>query len=119
MIGNKKVSVIVPIYNVERYIDKCVRSLMLQDYGNIEIILVDDGSPDNSGRIIDELSKEDNRIIVIHKANGGVSTARNAGLLQATGEYVMFVDSDDWVEKDYVSYFLDIVQKDGLPVGMN
>ena len=91
MIGNKKVSVIVPIYNVERYIDKCVKSLMLQDYSNIEIILVDDGSPDNSGRIIDELSKEDNRIIVIHKANGGVSTARNAGLLQATGEYVMFL----------------------------
>ena len=119
MIENKKVSVIVPIYNVERYIYKCVKSLMLQDYCNIEIILVDDGSPDNSGRIIDELSKEDKRIIVIHKTNGGVSTARNSGLLQATGEYVMFVDGDDWVEKDYVSYFLNIVQKDGLPIGMN
>ena len=119
MIGNKKVSVIVPIYNVERYIYKCVKSIMLQDYCNIEIILVDDGSPDNSGRIIDELSKEDKRIIVIHKTNGGVSTARNSGLLQATGEYVVFVDGDDWVEKDYVSYFLNIVQKDGLPIGMN
>ena len=119
MTGNKKVSVIVPIYNVERYIYKCVKSLMLQDYSNIEIILVDDGSPDNSGRIIDELSREDKRITVIHKTNGGVSSARNAGLLQAAGEYVMFVDGDDWVEKDYVSYFLDTVQKDRLPIGMN
>ena len=114
-----KVSVIVPIYNVERYIEKCVKSLMEQDYKNIEIILVDDGSPDRSADIIDRLALKDNRITVIHKENGGVSSARNAGMKVAVGDYIMFVDGDDWVEHEYVSYFLNIVVSSGCSIGMN
>lgn len=91
----KLVSIIVPVYNVEKYIDKCVRSLLKQDYGNIEVILVDDGSPDKSGYIIDRLKEEDNRIVVIHQENHGVSSARNAGMAVASGEYITFVDGDD------------------------
>ena len=114
-----KVSVIVPIYNVERYIEKCVKSLMEQDYKNIEIILVDDGSSDRSADIIDRLALKDNRITVIHKENGGVSSARNAGMKVAVGDYIMFVDGDDWVEHEYVSYFLNIVVSSGCSIGMN
>lgn len=98
------VSVIIPIYNVEKYILKTVESVMKQDYSNIEIILVDDGSPDDSGKIIDELKAKDSRIICIHKENGGVSSARNAGMDIANGEYVTFIDGDDWVEPNYISY---------------
>ena len=81
----KVVSVIIPVYNVEKFIFKTVESVLNQDYREIEIILVDDGSPDNSAKIIDELSKKDNRIICVHKENGGVSSARNAGLKIASG----------------------------------
>lgn len=102
----KIVSIIVPVYNVEKFIFKTVNSILNQDYKNIEIILVDDGSPDNSARIIDELAKKDNRIVCVHKENGGVSSARNAGLKIATGEYVTFIDGDDWVEPNYVSYLI-------------
>lgn len=116
---NTKVSVIVPIYKVERYIEKCVISLINQDYQNIEIILVDDGSPDKSADVIDRLAPTENRIKVIHKENGGVSSARNVGIDAASGDYVMFVDGDDWVEPDYVSYFLNLVKSTGCPVGMN
>ena len=119
MLELKKVSVIVPVYNVEPYIKKCVTSLIGQDYTNIEIILVDDGSPDNSGVIIDQLSFKDKRIKVVHKENGGVSSARNAGINIATGEYIMFVDGDDWVTPDYVSYFLNLVISNECSVGMN
>ncbi len=96
-----KISVIVPIYNVEQYLKKCVKSIQNQTYKNLEIILVDDGSPDNCGKMCDEFAKEDNRIKVIHKENGGLSDARNAGIEIATGEYVTFIDSDDWVSEDY------------------
>lgn len=104
-----KVSIIVPVYKVEKYIENCIRSIMIQDYRKIEIIAVEDGTPDKSGEILDVLSKEDDRIIVIHKSNGGVSTARNVGLARATGEYIMFVDGDDYVEQNYVSYFLSLI----------
>lgn len=114
-----KVSIIVPIYKVEKYIERCVSSLMAQTYENIEIILVDDGSPDTSGMIIDEISKKDTRIKVIHKTNGGVSSARNAGISIASGEYVMFVDGDDYVDKIYVEYFVDLIRKNNSVVGMN
>ena len=87
----KVVSVIIPVYNVEEFIFKTVKSVMDQDYKNIEIILVDDGSPDNSAKIIDELAKKDDRIIYVHKDNGGVSSARNVGLRMASGEYVTFI----------------------------
>lgn len=93
------ISVIVPVYNVEKYVEKCVESIINQTYKNIEIILVDDGSTDNSGKIIDNISLKDNRIKVIHKENGGLSDARNAGLDICNGKYIGFVDSDDSIHK--------------------
>lgn len=91
----KKISVIVPVYNVEKYLEECIDSILNQTYTNLEIILVDDGSKDNSGLICDKYADKDNRIKVIHKSNGGLSSARNAGLDSATGDYIMFCDSDD------------------------
>ena len=95
-----KISVIVPIYKVEDYLHRCVDSIINQTYTNLEIILVDDGSPDNCPMICDEYAERDSRIKVIHKKNGGLSDARNAGLDISTGEYIMFIDSDDFVDKD-------------------
>ncbi len=92
------ISVIVPVYNVEEYLDRCVNSLVRQTYKNLEIILIDDGSTDNSGKKCDEWAQMDNRIKVIHKENGGVSSARNIGLDNATGNYISIVDSDDYLE---------------------
>lgn len=96
---NDKVSVIVPVYKVEKYLNKCVDSIISQTYKNLEIILVDDGSPDNCPRICDEYAQKDDRIKVIHKQNGGLSDARNAGIDVASGEYIAFVDSDDYINK--------------------
>lgn len=101
------ISLIVPIYKVEPYLRQCVDSLIGQDYGLLEIILVDDGSPDRSGEICDDYAQRDKRIKVVHKQNGGLSSARNAGLDIATGDYVMCVDSDDWVDEDYCSKALE------------
>lgn len=95
-----KISVIVPIYKVEDYLHRCVDSIINQTYTNLEIILVDDGSPDNCPMICDEYAKKDSRIRVVHKKNGGLSDARNAGLDIATGEYIMFIDSDDFVDTE-------------------
>lgn len=99
---NTLVSVIIPVYNVEKYVADCIESIIRQTYTNLEILLVDDGSKDNSGQICDEYAKRDGRIKVIHKENGGVSSARNKGLELAQGDYVTFVDSDDFVSKEYV-----------------
>lgn len=96
----KKVSVIIPVYNVEKYLDRCVESVVNQTYKNLEIILVDDGSPDNCPQICDEWAKKDSRIKVIHKKNGGPSEARNAGLEKSSGNYIAFVDSDDYLDLD-------------------
>lgn len=104
---NKLVSVIIPIYNVENYLNRCIESVVNQTYFNIEIILVDDGSPDGCPKICDEWKEKDKRIIVIHKKNGGLSDARNAGLRKASGELVLFVDSDDYIELDSISRFVD------------
>lgn len=109
--NNYLVSVIAPIYNVENYVSKCIQSICDQSYQNIEIILVDDESTDSSGRIADEFSERDNRITVIHKENGGVSSARNAGIEAAKGDYVCFIDGDDFVASDYVEYMLNIALK--------
>lgn len=103
-----KVSVIVPIYNVEKYIGKCILSIIEQTYKNIEIILVDDGSLDDSGNIADEYATRDNRIKVLHKTNAGVSAARNSGLDAATGDFVCFSDGDDYVMPNYVEHLLKL-----------
>lgn len=97
------ISVIVPVYKVEKYLDDCVQSLLAQDYPNYEIILIDDGSPDNCGKMCDQYMVRHDCIKVIHQKNAGVSTARNAGMCAAQGEYLTFVDSDDWVEPDHLS----------------
>ena len=99
---SRKISVIVPVYKVEPYLRKCVDSILNQTYANLEIILVDDGSPDNCGAICDEYARIDFRVNVIHKENGGQSDARNVGMRAMTGEYLMFVDSDDWLEPDTI-----------------
>lgn len=100
------ISVIVPVYNVEDYLERCIDSITGQTYKNLEIILVDDGSTDNSGEICDRKAEEDDRIIVIHKQNGGLSDARNTGLAAASGEYISFIDSDDRIEKKmYMTLF--------------
>ncbi|RKW04532.1 MAG: glycosyltransferase [Streptococcus sp.] len=99
VISDKLISIIVPVYNVEKYLKKCVYSILNQSYKNLEVILVNDGSTDNSGKICDELSREDSRINVYHKDNGGLSDARNYGVAKANGEYVGFVDSDDYIDQ--------------------
>lgn len=96
------VSVIIPVYNVAQYFPECIESVIAQTYKDIEIILVDDGSTDNSGIICDEYAKKDNRIKVIHKPNGGLSSARNAGIDICTGEYITFIDSDDYIAGDMI-----------------
>lgn len=106
---NKKVSIIAPVYNVEKYISICLDSLLEQTHQNIEIILVDDGSQDNSGGIADKYAEIDKRIKVIHKENEGVSVARNVGIENSTGDYICFVDSDDYVMPDYVEYLLKLI----------
>lgn len=98
------ISVIVPVFNVEKYLYHCVESIVNQTYQNLEIILVDDGSPDACPALCDEWARKDDRIKVIHKQNGGLSDARNAGLACAEGKYIAFVDSDDWVEPNYIEY---------------
>ena len=108
---DKLISIIIPVYNVSKYLDKCVKSILLQTYSNLEIILVNDGSTDGSGVLCDELKKTDKRICVIHKPNGGLSDARNAGLDIATGDYIGFVDSDDYVEPDMFQILLENAMK--------
>lgn len=111
MTDNPLISVIVPVYKVEQYLDRCVSSLVNQIYTNIEIILVDDGSPDNSPAICDGWSEKDSRIKVIHKPNGGLSDARNCAVKVSSGEFICFVDSDDYVSADYVEYLLRIMRE--------
>lgn len=126
------ISLIVPVYNVQPYIERCITSLIQQTYTNIEIILVDDGSTDDCSQICDVFAKTDSRIKVIHKDNGGLSDARNTGLLEAKGEVIAFVDSDDWVSPHYIEVMYDIMQcqladivecdvirSDGSPISLN
>lgn len=114
----EKVSIILPVYNVEKYIRTCLDSVLKQSYQNIEIILVDDGSTDQSGIICDEYGHIDKRIKVFHQKNAGVSTARNVGIDAATGEYVCFADSDDILTPDYVSYLLSILQENDADIAV-
>lgn len=99
---DKLITIIIPIYNVEAYLTKCLDSILIQTYRNLEILLIDDGSTDSCGEICDKYKSIDNRIKVIHKVNGGISDARNCGLSNATGELISFIDSDDWVHKEYI-----------------
>ena len=107
----KLISVIVPVFNVENFIDVCISSLIKQSYSNIEIILVDDGSTDESGLHCDKWAEVDKRIKVFHQANGGLSAARNTGLNHASGDYICFVDSDDFVMEDYVKCMLQAIEE--------
>ena len=99
---NELISIVVPVYNVEKYLGTCVESILKQTYSNIEVILVDDGSTDCSGKMCDHYMGQDERIKVIHKKNGGLSDARNKGIIQAEGEYITFIDSDDVVSSDCI-----------------
>lgn len=103
------ISIIIPIYNVEEYLERCIDSVVNQTYKNLEIILVDDGSPDRCGDICDTWALRDTRIKVIHKKNGGLSDARNAGMSLATGEFIAFVDSDDVVERQFRSVIEKVI----------
>lgn len=105
---NPKISIIVPVYKVEPYIHKCVDSILNQTFKDFEVILVNDGSPDNCGKICDEYAKKDDRVVVIHKENGGQATARNSALDIARGEYIGFVDSDDYIEKDMYEFLYNL-----------
>ncbi len=107
------ISVIVPVYNVEQYLPKCVGSILAQTYDNLEIILVEDGTKDSSGRICDDYAALDPRVRVIHKENGGLSSARNAGIDVAKGDYFGFVDSDDWIEPETYETLMAVAQKYG------
>lgn len=113
---NKLVSIVVPIYNVEKYLANCLESILNQTYKNIEVILCDDGSPDNCGRICDEYAQRDTRIKVIHKENGGLSDARNAGIEIATGEYITLVDSDDFLMLDMIENLVGVVTDTGADI---
>lgn len=100
------ISIIVPVYNVSQYLRRCIDSILAQSFKDFELILIDDGSTDDSGRICDEYASKDSRVFALHKQNGGVSSARNAGLNHAHGDWVAFVDSDDWLERNYLAIFL-------------
>ncbi|WP_318606622.1 glycosyltransferase family 2 protein [Mitsuokella jalaludinii] len=118
MLAVEKVSIILPVYNVEAYLSRAIESLIKQTYQNIEVILVDDGSKDQSGKICDSYAEKDTRIKVIHKDNGGVSSARNAGLAIATGEYISFFDPDDFVTEDIIEFLLDNLKKNNADVSI-
>lgn len=113
-----KISIIIPVYKVEKYIKKCIDSVINQTYVNLEIILVDDGSPDNCGKICDEYAKKDNRVKVIHKENGGLSDARNYGLDIVEGQFIFFLDSDDFIEKYTIEYLYKLCKKNNAEISV-
>lgn len=116
--GNEKVSAVVAIYKSEKFLRKLIDSIINQTYKNLEIILVDDGSPDNSGAICDEYAQVDSRVKVIHEKNAGTCAARNNGMAVATGDYLLIIDGDDWLEPDYVEYLMNLVQQTGAEMAM-
>lgn len=116
MKNNCLFSIIVPVYNAEKYLNRCIDSILNQTARNFELLLINDGSKDSSGKIIDSYVKSDNRIKCIHKTNGGVSAARNLGLNMAKGDYVTFVDSDDWIESSLLEHCFSIIEKHGVDI---
>ncbi|WP_435645152.1 glycosyltransferase family 2 protein [Butyricicoccus porcorum] len=115
---NDLISVVVPVYNIEQYIDKCISSILNQTYRNLEVILVDDGSPDNCPMICDAWAVKDNRITVIHKENGGLSDARNAGMAASSGKYIAFVDGDDYIEVELYQRLLQAIQNNNAQIAI-
>lgn len=113
-----EISVIVPVYKAEQYLNRCVKSILEQTYQNFELILVDDGSPDNSPSLCDEWAKNDNHIYVIHKENGGASSARNAGLKIAKGRWIAFADSDDWLDRTALKTLYDLANQYNVPMAI-
>lgn len=113
-----EISIIVPVYNVEKYIRRCINSILDQTFKSFELILVDDGSHDDSGLICDEYKRRDNRIQVIHKENGGLSDARNSGIEAIRGRYVTFIDSDDWVSKNYLSVLYELLNEKSAEISI-
>lgn len=111
-----KVSIIIPVYNCEKYLDRCLNSIITQNYSNLEILLIDDGSIDNSGKMCDEYAEKDKRIRVFHKHNGGQSSARNIGLDNATGDLIGFVDSDDWIEPGTLEYLANLIERNDADI---
>ena len=109
---NDLISVIVPVYNAENYLKECIDSILYQSYSNLEILLINDESTDNSGKICEEYSKKDKRIKVFHKKNGGAADCRNFGIKKSSGNYITFIDSDDYVKNNYVKDMLDLIKKD-------
>lgn len=112
------ITIVVPFYNGENYLNECVNSILNQDYINIEIILVDDGSKDSSSEIAENFALKDNRVKVIHQTNSGVSTARNVGINNSHGEYICFIDVDDYISKDYISYFYSLIEKNNAEIAL-
>lgn len=117
--SNKKISVIVPVYNVEKYIEKNIKSLLEQSFSDFEVIYVDDGSNDNCLKILNDYKLKDNRVKVVHTDNHGVSHTRNVGLDLAKGEYITFIDGDDYVDSDYLKYLLSLVEKDNIDMAIS
>ena len=115
-INRPLVSVVVPIYNVEDYLQQCIDSILSQSYSDLQVILVDDGSPDGCGKIIDAYAEKDNRIECIHKRNGGLSSARNAGKAIARGEYIVFIDSDDCIHRKFIEILLDDITENDADI---
>lgn len=118
MAENKLISIIVPIYNAEKYLDKCLQSIINQTLGNIEILLINDGSTDSSLEICKKYSERDSRIKIINKKNEGVSVARNLGIEKATGEYIAFIDSDDWIDTEFCERLYSSVKKEKAELGI-
>ena len=112
------VTVICGIYNGEKYLPDCIDSILNQTYKNLEIILVDDGSTDNCPKICDEYAKKDDRIKVIHKKNGGVSSARNSALKESNGDYYCFVDQDDFLDLDYINYLYNLIEENDADISL-
>ena len=113
-----KVSIIIPLYKSEKYIRKLADSILNQTYHDLEVIFIDDGSPDRSGTIADEYAEKDSRFKSFHQKNGGTCAARNKGLSEATGEYIMFADGDDWLEPDCVEYLVSILENNNADMSM-
>lgn len=114
-----KVSIIVPMYNVEKYIEKCINSILKQNYTNIEVLLVDDCATDSTGKIAEEIASRDNRCVYIKKEkNGGLAAARNTGIKNATGDYIVFIDSDDWISPNYVSKLIKSIKENDSDIAI-